>query len=93
MSDQAKQPWDFATDKYFQTGDRVVITDVSNGGKSYSSPMLEGAAGTIGGIAFDHVIKTYIVILDKEVETPWLPMKTQKAVVFPNGFLRYLEVE
>lgn len=81
-------PWDYATTVYFEAGTKVRIGDVNNPNSSFTFGALEGATGTIGGIAFDHVIKTYIVVLDKPLETPWLPVKTHTAVVIPAGHLR-----
>ena len=74
-------PWDWATDVYFETGERVVID------AQFHDP-LGNETGIIGGIAFDHVVKNYIVILDKPIDTPWLPTKRALAVVIPNGYLR-----
>lgn len=72
-------PWEYATDVYFEAGQRVVITDLAGA---------EGKLGTIAGLAFDHVIKTYIVILDEPLATEWLPVKRALAIVVPNGYLR-----
>jgi hypothetical protein len=51
-------PWDFATTVYWEAGQKVRIGDVNNPNSAFVFGALEGATGTIGGIAFDHVIKS-----------------------------------
>lgn len=82
------EPWDYNTDTYFQSGERVRIGDTDDPKASFTFGGLSGCKGTIAGIAFDHVIKTYIVILDDPVQTPWLPVKEHRCVIIPNGYLR-----
>lgn len=81
-------PWDYATDVYFENGQRVKVQDTAIGIGSVALGAADGVEGRIVGLSFDHVIKIYIVLLDKPIDTPWLPMKQQSAIAVPCGYLR-----